>query len=249
MREHFSLSKTPVVPWRTGLREGIFPLAGILGITIGLVAVFYLFLHLGARMAPVVQPHVDDGELVDPNPLRLVFVLAGFVASLVFFRYAELAGNQGRIWPAFWLGYAGGTLIWQSVGEASWHFGLPSEDFLICFVHLESSASLWLVLMTTALLVYCAHRRAFGWGAWVFILSFVGNWFGHFVQIGTFPLVSRLMEEGDWYVITGTAVGIPVCLLALWLNFFAARTTKARLCCCLLLYFGIGIIVTGVGGL
>lgn len=38
-------------------------------------------------------------------------------------------------------------------------------------------------------------------------------------------------------------------LAALYLNFFAARTRQARLCCCLMLYFGIGIIVTGVSGI
>lgn len=249
MREHFTPSKTPTVPWRTGLREGVLPILGLLGITAVLVGIFYLFLHIGESMEPVVPPHVDDGETVDPNPMRLAFVLLAFAAAFVFAYFAERSGQAGRTWPAFWLGYTGGTLLWQSVGEGSWHFSLPCEDFLICFTHLESSASLWLVLLTILFIAYCAHRRAFGWGAWVFILSFVGNWFGHFVQIGTFPLVSRIMEEGEWYVITGAAVGIMTCLVALWLNFFAARHTKARLCCSLLLYFGIGVIATGVGGL
>lgn len=249
MQVHFSFSKTPAAPWKTDLREGVLPLAGLVCITLLLVLVFALCLHFGGLMDPVLPPHIDDGEEVDPNPLRLVFMLSGFCLSFVFAWLAERNAKQGRTWPAFWWGYAGGTLIWQSVGEASWHFSLPCEDFLVCFAHLESSSSLWLVLMTTALLVYCAKRKAFGWGVWIFVLSFVGNWFGHFIQIGTFPLVSRWLEEGEWYVITGAAVGITTSLLALWLNFFAARTTKARLCCCLLLYFGLGVIVTGVGGL
>ena len=204
MREHFTPSKTPTAPWRTGLREGVLPILGLLGITAVLVGIFYLFLHIGESMEPVVPPHVDDGETVDPNPMRLAFVLLAFAAAFVFAYFAERSGQAGRTWPAFWLGYTGGTLLWQSVGEGSWHFSLPCEDFLICFTHLESSAS---------------------------------------------PLVSRIMEEGEWYVITGAAVGITTCLVALWLNFFAARHTKARLCCSLLLYFGIGVIATGVGGL
>lgn len=248
MKEHFNPSRTPAAPLKTGFREGILPLGGLVGITAVLVAIFAISLHFGSSMEPIIPPHVDDGETVDPNPLRLAFMLTAFAAAFIFAYFAEKAGKQGKTYAAYWLGFTGGTLIWQSVGEASWHFSLPCEDFLICFTHLESSASLWLVLLTTVLLAYCAKRRAFGWGAWIFILTFVGHWFTHFAQIGTFPLVSKLMEEGQWYVITGSVLGISTTLAALWLNFFAARTTKARLCSCLLLYFGLGIIVTGVGG-
>lgn len=234
---------------KTALREGVLPLLGLLGITGVLVLIFYLCLYLGHDMNSVIPPHIDDGEEVDPNPLRLVFMIVGFAVSMVLAYMADRKGQEGKIYPAFWLGYTGGTLIWQSVGEASWHFSLPCGDFLICFAHLESGASLWLVLMTAILLAYCYRRKAFGWGAWVFILSFVGNWFGHFIQIGTYPLVSALMEEGHWYMLVGATVGILTVLAALWLNFRKASGTKEHLLCCLMLYFGIGIITTGVGGL
>ena len=234
---------------KLAFREGIVPILGLIGITGILVAIFYLCLKLGQGMGFVIPPHVDDGEEVDPNPLRLGFMIVGFAISMLLAYLADKKGQEGKIYPAFWLGYTGGTLIWQSVGEASWHFSLPCGDFLICFAHLESGASLWLVLMTAILLAYCYRRRAFGWGAWVFILTFVGNWFGHFIQIGTYPLVSQLMEEGEWYMIVGAAIGLTTVAAALWLNFRKANSIKQRLLCCLMLYFGIGIIVTGVGGL
>ena len=50
-------------------------------------------------------------------------------------------------------------------------------------------------------------------------------------------------------MITGWTFGLLTIAVALVLNFFAARTTKARLCCALLAYFGLGILVTGVAGL
>ena len=230
-------------------KEGVLPIAGIIGITAGLVLIFYAFLIIGREMAPVFPVHVDDGEFVDPNPMRLTFSLLAFVLSFFLAAWAEKKGSRGEIWPAFWIAYTGGTLLWQGVGECSWHFGFRGPDYLICFVHLESSASLFLVLMTTALLIYCAKKKAFGWGVWVFVLTFIGNWFGHFVQIGTYPIVHTLMEESSWYKITGAGFGIPTTLLALYLNFRKARSTQEHLCCCLLLYFGIGIIVTGVAGI
>lgn len=230
-------------------KEGVLPLAGMFAITAALVVVFYTCLGIGENMEPVFPVHVDDGESVDPNPMRLAFMLTGFLFSFFLAAWAEKKGASGKTWPAFWLGYTGGTLIWQSVGECSWHFGLSGTDYLVCFAHLESSASLFLVIMTTVLLVYCAKKNALGWGVWVFVLTFVGNWFGHFIQIGTYPIVCHLMEEDAWFRITGASVGIPVCLAALFLNFKYAETEREYLLCSLFLYFGIGIIVTGVAGL
>ena len=57
-------------------------------------------------------------------------------------------------------------------------------------------------------------------------------------------------QDGSFQVFKETGrPGPAVALAALALNFFWAQDRKARYCCCLLLYFGIGMIVTGVGGL
>ena len=246
---HFQFSRHPAGSVRTALKEGVCPVLGLLVITGLLVALFAGFLYLGRDMTPVIQPHVDDGEMVDPNPMRLVFMLLAFVSSFVLASVAERKGNRGKTLAAFWIGYAGGTLLWQSTGECAWHFSIPTEDYIMCFPHIEGASALILVIVTTILLVYLFRRSALSWGVWVFVLSFVGNWFGHFVQIGTYPLVSTLMEESQWFVWTGWGMGLLTCAAALVVNFFAARDVKARLCCALMLYFGIGIIVTGVAGL
>ena len=57
------------------------------------------------------------------------------------------------------------------------------------------------------------------------------------------------MEEEVWFKAAGAILGTLTCIGALLLNIFSARDRKARLCCCLMLYFGIGIIVTGVCGI
>ena len=119
----------------------------------------------------------------------------------------------------------------------------------MCFPHIEGASAIFLVIITTILLVYCYKQQAFSWGVWVFVLSFVGNWFGHFVLIGTYPLVHTMLEEEVWFKGAGAVLGTLTCLAAILLEIYAARDTKARLCCCLMLYFGIGIIVTGVTGI
>jgi hypothetical protein len=233
--KQFSFSRKPVVSFKEGCKDGVYPIVGLLLITGILVAIFALFIGTGHDMAPVVPPHMDDGEEVDSSPMRLAFMCLAFVSSFVFAYLACRKGKEGKVLPAFWLGYTGGTLLWQSMGECAWHF--------------EGASAIFMVFLTTVLLIYCYRRKAFDWGIWVFVLSFVGNWFGHFVLIGTFPLVSSLMEEEVWFKGAGLVIGIVASLAALCLNYYSARTRKARLCCCLMLYFAIGIIVTGVSGI
>ena len=247
--EHFSFSKRPVAVAREGLKDCVLPMAGIMAITAILVAIFAVFIHLGNGLEPVVPPHLDDGEEVDSSPTRLAFMCLAFVSAFVFGWLACKKGREGKMLPAFWLGYTGGTLLWQSTGECAWHFSIVADDYLMCFPHIEGASALILVIVTTILLVYCYRRNAFDWGVWVFVLSFVGNWFGHFVLIGTYPLVSHLMVEDVWFRGAGLVIGLASVFGALLLNFFAARSRQARLCCCLMLYFGIGIIVTGVSGI
>lgn len=247
--KHFDIKATPKSTAREILKECILPMGGILLITVALVAIFYLFLYLGRDMAPVIPIHIDDGETVDPNPMRLAFMLTAFVAAFLLAGVANRKSKAGKMFPALWIGYAAGTLLWQSVGECAWHFSIAADDYLMCFPHIEGASALFLVAISVILLVYCYRHRVFSWGLWVFILSFVGNWFGHFVMIGTYPLVHTMIEEELWFKIIGLILGGLTCTAALLLAHFAARDTKARLCCCLMLYFGLGIIATGVAGL
>ena len=246
---HFAWSNKPAASKQEVFREGVFPIMGIMGITAILVSLFALCLHIGAGMEPVVPIHVDDGETVDPNPMRMVFMLTGFVLSFGLAYLADRKGHRERTLAAFWWGYAGGTLLWQSVGECAWHFSSEGEDYLMCFPHIEGASAIFMVIITTILLAYCYKRKAFSWGIWVFVLSFVGNWFGHFVMIGTYPLVHSLMAEDLWYKCVGGSLGVLIIIGALLLNIYSARDIKARLCCCLMLYFGIGQIVTGAAGI
>ena len=87
--KHFAWSNKPIATTKVILREGGLPILGIMGITVGLVGIFYLCLTLGAGMEPVIPIHVDDGETVDPNPMRMAFMLTGFVIAFVLAQYTR----------------------------------------------------------------------------------------------------------------------------------------------------------------
>ncbi|MCR4660162.1 MAG: hypothetical protein K5650_07700 [Bacteroidales bacterium] len=247
--KHFGHTHTPVVKASVVLKDTLLPLLGVMGITFVLVAILFACLQLGSDMTPVIDPHHDDGELVDPNPLRLLFMAVALVAAFLCAVWADRKGRNGKLTAAFMTAYAGGTMLWQSMGECAWHFSIPNEDYIMCFPHIEGASAIFMVIITSILLAYCYRRHAFTWAVWVFVLSFIGNWFGHFVQIGTYPLVSELMEEGEWYALVGGILGSLTSLVALWMSAHVALTHKARLCCSLMLYFGLGIIATGVAGI
>lgn len=247
--KQFKFSLKPACPTRQALKEGVLPLGWILLITAGLVALFAAFISAGHGMEPMVPLHMDDGEEVDPSPMRFAFMCIAFVAAFVFAWAATKAGRKGKTMAAFLLGYTAGTLLWQSIGECAWHFSITAEDYLMCFPHIEGASSLFFVIIFIISIIYCYKRNAFDWGVWVSVLSFAGNWLGHFVLIGTYPLVHTLLSEAAWFRGAGAAIGIPAVLFSLYLNFFAARSKKARLCCCLALYFSLGVIVTGVAGI
>ena len=144
---HFSKEFSPKCDGRTFRKEVLLPVAGLLGITLGLVLLFALVVYPGKGMTPVIPPHMDDGEMVDPNPLRLVFMLVAFAGAIVLAETAIRKGEAGSVWPVFWIGYTGGTLLWQSVGECAWHFSVRGDGFLMCFPHLEGASAVFLVLL------------------------------------------------------------------------------------------------------
>ena len=248
-RNHFIKHPSVKCDGRVFAKEVLLPVTGLLGITFGLVLLFSLTVLQGKSLPPVIPPHMDDGEMVDPNPLRLAFMCVGLVVSLILAEVSIRKGEQGATYPAFWIGYAGGTLLWQSMGECAWHFSVSGEDFLMCFPHLEGASAVFLVLLVSLLLLYAFRHGSFGWGLWTFLLAFMCNWIGHFIMIGTYPFVGGLMDEHLWYLISGLVFGLGICILALILGRRHALDTRARLCCSMLLYMGIGIIVTGAGGI
>lgn len=234
---------------RLVILEGIVPTMIQFGVLV-LAILEFAFLIGSGNGAPLIQtPRLVGGELSNPNAVRFAYLFLALSLSLALAVLAERRACRGSDSGAFWYGIIGGLLLWQAIGECSWHFGFSTAGSFTGFPRIECAAGAFLLLPFLLLLVYAARRHAFGWGVWCFLLSFLCNWLGHFVMIGTFPLVSSFLEEAAWYRVCGLCIGIPLSLLSLALMFFVAQNKKARLLSSLLLYTAIGILATGLSGM
>ena len=149
--EHFSFSfENNPFKVKDGIKEGIIP-ALIQFIILAFVIIEFA-VFIGSRNGlPNLRPSVlNGGEPTNPNIIRLVYVymIAAFFGSLICAAISShLCKDEKNTVKSFWISIAGGTLLWQSVGECSWHFGLKCENRYLSFVHIENGSSLFLLIL------------------------------------------------------------------------------------------------------
>lgn len=224
------------------LKDFFVPLLIMLGITGIGIALFMFSIGKGGNIAPVVA--VGD-EMTKPTVGRIVYLIASLIAFVVCAVLAEKYASKGRLYAAFYTGFIAGMLLWQGIGEASWHFGYTVGESFDNFFRLESPGALWLVLAFALLTGYLMRKKCLGFGVLSTLCSFLCNWFGHFVSEGTYPLVAASMDASRWYAVSGLSVGIVLSAAAVWLALRRFRTTRGRLLCSMLLYIGISVISFG----
>lgn len=229
-----------------------------------LFAAVALFVRIAGRDNGVreLMPALDaGGELTNPNAARLAYLLASCVAAIALAFGARAMGKRSGARAeaaAFWLADLAGLLLWQGLGECAWHFGLPlavgpagqpSQAWrYVLFMRLESAAAWPTFGLAVALLAYCRRKGAFSPAAWVFALSFMGNWFGHIVLIGTYPLASAAMGEAEWFRLCGVSLGIAVTAWGLYRAIKKDAGAWETRVSSLVFYTGLGIIAMGVRG-
>lgn len=224
------------------LKDFVVPFLIMLGITGVGIALFMFTIGLGGDIAPAVA--VGD-EMSKPTVGRLIYLIISFIAFVVCAVLAESYARKERLFPAFYLGFIAGMLLWQAVGEASWHFGYDVRGAFSNFFRIEAPGSLLLVISFALLTAYLMRRRSLGFGALCTLSSFLCNWYGHFVSEGTYPLVAASMDVSKWYAISGLSVGIVLTAAAILLALRKYKDTRGRLLCSMLLYIGISVISFG----
>ena len=215
-------------------------------ILISCILVFHFLIGENNGSPLVVPSRFEGGEYTNPNLIRLVFLLVMIPLAFVF---NYLAGkNQENLLRSFWLAYLGGLFLWQSVGECSWHFMIPIEDYYVTFPRIESVSSAFMIIIAIIATAAVFRTGSFRWSTRVFILSFVMNWFAHFILIGTFPLAQHLMDELTWYKVIGIGFGSISTIITLLLTCRRHHTPKQYLIMSMLIYISIGIIAMGLRG-
>ena len=143
--EHFSFSFENN-PFK--VKEGIIP-ALIQFIILAFVIIeFAVFIGSGNGLPNLIPSVLNGGEPTNPNIIRLVYMIAAFFGSLIYAAISShLCKDEKNTVKSFWISIASGTLLWQSVGECSWHFGLKCENRYLSFVHIENGSSLFLLIL------------------------------------------------------------------------------------------------------
>ena len=190
-------------------KDGILPFAIML---ITMLLSIVLFRITRASNTTEFQASFDvAGEETNPTFGRLSYLIVSFVLSMIFVitAYKLHKRNSDSLILPWTLGVTGGTMLWQCIGESMWHFGLTimndeGELGFANFPRIESIQGLPFLILV--LILFFSMRTKLGFGVASWLVAFLGNWVGHFVMIGTFPIAMALGYTGDmasWYRLSG----------------------------------------------
>lgn len=208
------------------------------------ILVICMFLHrsfigLGYNVA---TPEMVGDEISKPTIGRLIFAFCSFAGFIICTVFASKQAKKGSDFIAFIIGQFAGTFLWQCIGEDSWNFDVGGTHF----VQLESVSVFPLAVLFVIALVYCYRHNSFDWGVWCAILSFSINWFGHYINLGTYPLVASFIDEVIWIKGIGIGLGTILFITGLFCGFKKAKTPKQLMCASLLCYYAIGILAFSI---
>lgn len=238
--------------------EGICPFLFQLVIIAALVALFVVCVNAGSGDFLIAQ-HQEGGELSSPTLGRFIYMIASLAVGVGAAVWADSAGKQldsrRKMFLSYYIGIVAGTLLWQSVGECSWHFGVQyfneamGEDVTIFFPRIECLSSLFLFVVVLALVRYSWRKKAFSWGVWCVIISFMANWIGHFIMVASYPFLASYFSEPEWFEIIGLWGGLLIILYSLFVMLFRVHNIRGRLSASMMIYCGVAMIASGVTGI
>lgn len=220
-------------------REYFLPLIVEFGILILCIIPFSLFVKIGSM---VQEPSLVGDDLTKPTAGRLAFGLIALVLWFVFSWVASKAAKNDRHYASSFLGFAAGILLWQFIGEISWHFSIGG----VHFVPFESVTTFPIACMFILLMLYGKKHHSFDWGIWCMLLSFAFNWMGHYVMEGTYPFVESYVDEHTWNVWASLVSGICGFIYSILFLLFRVKTRRGRILASMMTYISIGVIAFGL---
>ena len=203
------------------------------------------------RILPVVNV---AGEETDATIGRLIVCVAFFISSLAS---AALAMHFRKKSPdqlalPWTFATLGGTLLWDSIGECSWHFGFnvmsdEGEILFTNFPRIESVQGIPFIIIT--LLALAAARKKAPFPLMSYFLAFTANWYGHICMIGLFPIAMACgmkVELHLFYRVSGLIHTFLFAAAGLFLIWRKGTKRETRYYAAALLYIALGTLMFGV---
>ena len=203
------------------LFEYFLPLLGEFLILAVCMLSFTLFVKLGPTIG---SPAPVGDEQTKPTVGRLAFGVAALALWFVFTFIASRAAKKDRHYASSFFGFAAGILLWQFIGEISWHYSVGGVHFV----------------------PFDKKHHSFDWGVWCMLLSFAFNWMGHYVMEGTYPFVASMVDQHTWYVGASLTAGGCGLIYSIVFLLFRVKTRRGRLLASMLTYISIGVIAFGL---
>ena len=194
-------------------------------------------------LGPMVQePVMFARQMTQPTAGRLAFGALSLALWLAFSHLAARTAEQGRDYAPSLLGFEAGILLWQAIGEISWHFSVDG----IHFVPFENVTTFPLACLFILLMIYGKRRHSFDWGVWCMLLSFAFNWMGHYVMEGTYPFVASYVDQHAWHLWSSAVAGVIGFVYSLIYLRFRARTRRGRIQASMITYIALGVLAFGI---
>lgn len=215
------------------------------------VLAFFMFIHRNTvKKGSLLMKSVTIGdEVSSPTLGRLIFMIVAFILGF-FLAYVanKLSKDESkkRISASFWCGICSGMLLWQALGEDSWHFGVMTEQGFVNFCALENVSVIFISMTFLIFLAYVIRQHALSFGVIIIISSFLCNWLSHYVMLGTYPFVASLVGARTWNLFTGGITGGILVVGSIYYVIVKADRMKNRLFASMMTYIGVAVIVLAI---
>lgn len=215
------------------LKEIGLPLIAQFGLLIAVIQIF----HLSFIIFPdtfIMEPIIVGIEESEPMVSRLIYMFFGIIMSVILIYVSEKLSTL----PSFFVAFSAGVMMWQAVGECSWHFD---------FTQLEGFESGIILILFIILLLYAYRHNSFGWGVWSFMLSFMTNWLGHYIMLGTYKFAPAGMAEDKWFLISGVVGGTLILIIPVYIFFKKKNDLKTNLIISAFIFMSLGVYAGAFG--
>ena len=199
--------------------------------------------RIAKTLGPLLEePALVGSELTKPTAGRLAYGILAIVLWFVFSYVASRAAGRDKDYASSFFGFTAGILLWQFIGEVSWHYSIGG----IHFVPFESITTFPVACLFILLMIYGKKHHSFDWGIWCMLLSFAFNWMGHYVMEGTYPFVASNIDQHVWYLCTSVIAGVCGLVYSIIYLLFRAKTRRGRILASMITYISIGVLAYGL---